>query len=92
MKIIILNEAGSFAENKDVAALIREKVLSALEKGETIIFDFKNVEGMTQSFAHALLAKIIRIKSASILEKIEFKNCNKNIQSIIMVVTDYLQE
>ncbi len=93
MKILLLDRIGKFAENKDIARQIRlEQLIPALEKGQTIILDFKGVDGATQSFIHALISDLFRKYGPSILDKIEFKNCNQTIQTIILIVTDYMQE
>ena len=92
MMINIKERAGSFAENKDKAASIRDDMMSGLEGKDHITLDFTGVEGATQSFVHALLAKPLREKTALVLERILFKGCNDDIKSIITIVTEYLQE
>ena len=94
MKTIKLFEkAGSFAENKDVARDVRiEKIIPAIEKNQDITIDFSNIDAATQSFIHALISDLIRKYGNEILDKIKFKSCNKNVQKIIMIVTDYMQE
>ncbi len=91
--IIFFKQVGEFAENKDIARDIRVKELvPALEKGENIILDFEKVEGATQSFIHALISDLMRKFGNGVLEKIQFKSCNKTIQGIITIVVDYMQE
>lgn len=92
MNIDIEQMAGAFAENKDKAAEIRERMIEALERKEEVVLDFTGIEGATQSFIHALLAKIMREKTPLILDRIQFKGCNEHVKSIISVVTEYLQE
>ena len=94
MKTIKLFEkAGTFAENKDVARDIRiNEIIPAIEKKQNIAIDFSNIDAATQSFIHALISDLIRKYGNEILDKINFKSCNKNIQKIIMIVTDYMQE
>lgn len=90
--IRILDHATSFAENKDIAARIRETDLrTALAKGETVRFDFRGVDGATQSFIHALVSDVIRKEGASILDKIEFKGCNPTVRSVVEIVVEYSQ-
>jgi mannitol-1-phosphate/altronate dehydrogenase len=91
--IIIKNEAGEFAENKDIAARLREEVLlPSLRQSQEITVDFTGVSGATQSFVHALVSEALREFSADVLDHIIFKGCNENIQQIVLMVTDYMQE
>ncbi|MCU0799115.1 MAG: STAS-like domain-containing protein [Candidatus Thermoplasmatota archaeon] len=94
MKEISISElAGTFAENKDVAKKIREgTLLPSLMKGEEVIIDFKDVESATQSFIHALISDLIRRYGSGVLDKLIFRNCNNNVQKIIIMVSDYMQE
>ena len=92
-KIKLFERVGSFAENKDIARNIRIKeIIPAIENGRDIIIDFNNIDAVTQSFIHALISDLIRKYGNEILGKINFKSCNKNVQKIIMIVTDYMQE
>lgn len=91
--IDIFNLVGSFAENKDIAQSQRvDVIIPALEHGESIILDFKDVEGTTQSFIHALISDLIRNYGSAVLDRITFKNCNETVQKIIGIVVDYMQE
>lgn len=94
MKTIKIFElTGSFAENKDVAKDIRiKKILPALKKKEKVIIDFSGIDGVTQSFIHALISELIRSNGAEVLDKIYFKNCSLTVQKIINIVVEYLQE
>lgn len=84
--------AGSFAGDKEAAAVLREEVLRpGLAKQKVVRLDFAGVELATQSFMHALLAQTIREDPTS-LERIEFTNCNDDIQALIEIVVDYAQE
>jgi hypothetical protein len=93
MNIIrILEQAGSFAEDKDVAADLRQKILMpALERGEDLQVDFEGVEGATQSFIHAMISEIVRRMGGDILERIEFRNCSATVRSVIEIVAEYSQ-
>lgn len=93
MKIInIRDRAGSFAEDKDIAAAMREKDLRpAIESGQKVRLDFTDVDGATQSFIHALISQLIRKKGAKVLDSIEFKKCNPTVRSIIEIVVEYSQ-
>ena len=91
--INIFRRAGSFAENKDVARDIRlQKIIPILEKQQNIILDFMGVESATQSFVHTLISDLFRLYGDDVLGRIQFKSCNKTVQSIISIVTSYMQE
>ena len=93
MEIKIMDLAGAFAENKDLAREIRlNKIIFALEKNEEVILDFDGVEGATQSFIHALISDVIRKRGIEVLDKIYFKNCNETVRKMISIVVDYMQE
>lgn len=94
MKTIkIFQHTGSFASNKDVARDLRERIiLPELLKGHTLVLDFKEVDGATQSFIHALISDALRqVGPAVALNLISFKACNESVQGIITIVTDYMQ-
>lgn len=92
-KIAILERAGAFAENKDVARDIRiQEIIPALDKNEEVVLDFQGVTGATQSFIHALISEVLRIHGADVLDRITFKSCNETIRQIIGIVVDYMQE
>ena len=94
MKYIdVKTSAGVFAENKDLAAKLRENIiLPSLKKNEEVTIDFTNVDGVTQSFVHALISEAMREFGPNVLDNIMFKGCNKNVQEIVLMVTDYMQE
>ncbi len=91
--ISIMERAGTFAENKDVARAIRlQEILPALEKKEEIVLDFDGVEAATQSFIHALISDVLRTYGSEALDAMVFKSCNLTIQKIIQIVIEYMQE
>ncbi len=93
MTIIIKDHAGSFAENKDVAARLRkEEIGPALSRGEPVTLDFAGVDAATQSFVHALISEVLRENSIDVLDRMEFKSCNTKVRKIIEIVVDYMQE
>ena len=93
MKTITVNQrASSFAEDKDVAAEIRESDLRpTLRDGKKLRLDFRGVEGATQSFVHAMISDLIRREGPAVLDRIEFKNCNASVRSVIEIVVEYSQ-
>ena len=93
MEIKISTITGSFAENKDLARNLRlKKIIPALENHEEIILNFGGIEGVTQSFIHALISDVIRKYGAEVLDQISFKNCNETVRKIVSIVVDYMQE
>jgi hypothetical protein len=79
-----------FAEDKDQAKTLRiETLLPALERGEYIVLDFRQVKYATQSFIHALLGETLYKYGENLLDRVEFKNCTPQLQSVIELVVDY---
>lgn len=79
-----------FAEDKDEARRLRNsKLLPLLERGEGVVIDFAGVNSATQSFVHALVGEALQRYGASVLERIEFKNCSHAVRSVIELVVDY---
>ena len=88
----VVDKTGTFAGDKDAAALIRDEYLRPrLDSGKRAVLDFSRVDLATQSFIHALVASVIREIPDS-LNRIAFKNCNANVQSIIEIVVEYAQD
>ena len=72
--IKLIEQVGSFAENKDYAKDIRlQKIIPALEKGQEIILDFEGIDSATQSFIHSLISDLIRKYGTEILDKSNFQ-------------------
>ncbi len=91
--LLIEDLAGSFAENKDIAARLREKnILPALAEGKCIHLDFNGVSLSTQSFVHALISEALRQNGEQALELLEFSGCNDAIRGIIETVVQYVLE
>ncbi len=88
----VVDKTGTFAGDKDAAAEIREQyILPRLRKGLDVDLDFSQVDLATQSFIHALIAFVIRDVADS-LDRISFRNCSANVQSIIEIVVEYAQD
>lgn len=93
ISIHIKDAVGTFAENKDIAQDLRVRVLMpTLAKGESVVLDFKGVQGATQSFVHALISEPFRTYGEKTLDLIQFKDCNEFIKQIVTIVTEYMQE
>ena len=93
ININIKSKVGNFAENKDKARSIRiNDIEPALKESKQVILNFKGVTGTTQSFVHALISQLIRDYGADVLDQIDFKNCNSEVQGVVTIVTDYMQQ
>jgi len=89
-KIRLAAGVAGFAEDKDYARTLRqEKILPALERGDSVTLDFTQVKYATQSFVHALIGEALKKHGESVLDRIEFKNCTPQLQSVIELVVDY---
>jgi hypothetical protein len=94
MKTIKVNQSsGSFAENKDIARKIRIKeIMPTLLDNQQITLDFDKVNGVTQSFIHALIAEPIREFPDTFFELVSFRNCADSVRSVVSTVSEYMQE
>lgn len=91
--ILIVERAGVFAENKDVARDIREnEIIPSFEANVDVVLDFNGVDAATQSFVHALISDVIRRYGSDALDRVAFKSCNETIRKIITIVVEYMQD
>jgi hypothetical protein len=91
--IAFLAIVGDFAEDKDVAASLREKeIRPAIAAGENVILDFAGVTLATQSFVRALISDLLRTQGETVLHNIEFKNCVPGVKGIVETVVQYSLE
>jgi hypothetical protein len=82
--------SSSFAEDKDAARNIRmSQILPTLEQDENIVLDFNGIFFATQSFIHALIGEALKKHGEQCLDRIEFRNCSKQLQGLIELVVDY---
>lgn len=89
-RIVLDSGVNGFAEDKDKAKRIRlGELLPALERGEMVVLDFAAVRYATQSFVHALIGEALKKYGEVVLDRIEFKNCSPQLQSVIELVVDY---
>jgi len=93
MNVKISDETGDFAEDKDVAAAIRDKHIRAAVTGATeIVLDFTGVRLVRQSFVHALISDVLRGGGEVSLKYIVFKGCTESVKGIIETVVQYSLE
>lgn len=91
VEVVSVSEvAGNFAEDKDVARIIRQKnVLPHLAAGEGVVLDFSGVGVATQSFIHAMISEALRIHNGRALQLLEFRSCNPAVKSVVLTVIEY---
>jgi len=94
MKAIRIAEAaGDFAEDKDLAASVRDEHLRpAVEARRKITLDFTGVTLVTQSFVHALISDVLRKGGEGVLRLVVFKGCNDGVKGIVETVVQYSLE
>jgi hypothetical protein len=92
-KIDIAQQAGDFAEDKDLAASIREGHLRpAVTQQVEITLNFSGVRLVTQSFVHALISDVLRQNGEDALKYIVFKGCSQGVRGIVETVVQYSLE
>ena len=85
--------AGDFAEDKDIAADIREQHIGpALDQGTEVRLNFEGVTLVTQSFVHALISEPLRVHGEPALKKHVFEKCSTGVRGIIETVVQYSLE
>ena len=75
---------GSFLADGDVANSFRFcEVEPKFATCSTIIFDFTNVDNMTDSFANACFGTLAEDHPVEISEKVRFRNCSQLIHDFL---------
>ncbi len=91
--ILIKPVAGGFAEDKDIAAGLREEQIHpALVAGDRVVLDFTGVRVATQSFIHAVISEVLRTHGETVLSRLSFKGCSTAVKGIIETVVQYSLE
>ena len=89
-RIVVKAGANQFAEDKEEARQVRlARIMPGLERGESIVLDFRDVSYATQSYIHALIGEVLQKHGESALQNLEFKNCSAALRSVIGLVVDY---
>lgn len=89
----LFDHVGSFAEDKDAAARLRNSViLPVISDGGSVEIDFSGVTLTTQSFVHALISEALRRGGEEVLDRLSFKNCAHAVKGIIETVVQYVLE
>jgi len=90
VRLLLKPGANRFAEDKEEARHIRlEQIMPALDRGDSVVLDFRNVSYATQSYVHALVGEALQKHRESALQMLEFKNCSAAIRSVVELVVDY---
>lgn len=85
----IKNYFGNYAEDKEGAIKYREKyLLSTIEKGHSLIIDFKDVKSAPHSFLSALLATPIKRLGMKAYKQIRIVNSEPEIRETIDYILD----
>lgn len=93
MSVRIADLTGDFAEDKDIAAEIREShVKKAVEGGHDVTLDFTGVTLVTQSFVHTLISDVLRSSGEAALKHLVFKGCTNGVRGIVETVVQYSLE
>lgn len=80
--------AAEFDEDTEAAARIRTgEIRPRLERGESVIVDFKGIRAPTQSFVHALLYEVLQMPEG--LVGLSFRSCTASTQEVIKAVAAY---
>jgi len=80
--------AAEFDEDTEAAARIRSsEIRPRIERGQSVIVDFKGLRAPTQSFVHALLYEVLRIPGG--LVGLSFRNCTASAREVIKAVAAY---
>jgi hypothetical protein len=82
--ISVSNYFGKYAEDKDAAIKLRDRhILPAIERGQKIDLDFREVETAPHSFLNALLATPIQRLGVKAYQRIRIYNALGSIHEII---------
>jgi anti-sigma regulatory factor (Ser/Thr protein kinase) len=78
-----------FEEDVEAAAIIRDKeIIPRINSGLMLVIDFEDVAFATQSFAHALMYKVIR-DGQQIGATLSVANCSSSTRAAVMAVAAY---
>lgn len=81
MKTILFQEMGSSLGTRPLGKTVRNKLIEQFSDHDKIIFDFENVNLITNSFADECFAKLLDVFTIDqIQEKTSFANMNEKIQ------------
>lgn len=67
------------------------KLIPAVRKGHGVIFDFADVDFLSQSFAGALVCKLREELGEEFPERVQFTNTDPVLDSILRLSTDFPQ-
>ncbi len=86
---LIIVRVRDFEEDVEKAAEVRDKIiLPNINSGKMVVIDFSAVKFATQSFAHALMYKVIR-DGQQIGATLSIANCTDSTRQAVMAVAAY---
>ncbi len=81
---IIFSQFGKQLSTRVAGAAVRETIVKSIERKEKVVFDFSDVELITNSFADECFAKLVLdFDLPKIKEHTTFKNANPFIKAVI---------
>lgn len=82
--VLKLNEYGSTLGLRELARQINSKLKDYIDKNETVILDFENVNSISSSFSDELIAKVMfDIGYDKYISLIKIRNANSFVKTII---------
>ena len=86
---LVVIKVAEFEEDVETAAHIRDTIiLPSINSGKIVVLDFQKVKFATQSFAHALMYKVIR-DGQQIGATLSIANCTNSTREAVMAVAAY---
>ena len=86
---LVVIKVAEFEEDVEAAVRVRDnQVLPSINAGKMVVLDFKEVRFATQSFAHALMYKVIR-DGQHIGTTLSIANCSNSTREAVMAVAAY---
>lgn len=75
----------TFLADGDVAVrFCAQEVEPALQRGESVVFDFEGVDNMTDSFSNACFANLFKRHRDLVGNRIRFKACTPLIKDFVL--------
>lgn len=82
--VIEFKNIGKHLGTRHSGASVREKIIDALNSGDTVVFDFKEVETVANSFADECFAKLLFLfEFDTIKSHTTFRNASQFIKDVI---------
>lgn len=90
LHIKLYSHFGGFCDDGDHASIILSTIIDPkIDLVNKIVLDFEGVRNINSSFANSLISNIIIQNGPGIIDKLQFKNCNEKIKSLIEVAVHF---